>query len=66
MLFRRAAQNDVRFARFTTDSFVAIAFAAQKQIMAAIRRNGLSRHLPSSPVLALVKDLLLGAILADK
>ena len=66
MLFRRAAQNDVRFARFTTDSFVAMAFAAQKQIVAAASRDDLCRLFPTSPVLALVKDVLLGTFLADK
>ena len=66
MLLRRAAQNDVRFASLTADSFTAMAFVTQKQIMAAVPRNDLSRLLPSSPVLALVKNVLLGAILADK
>ena len=58
----------MRFASLTADSFTTIAFAfvTQKQIMAAVPRNDVSRLLPSSPVLALVKDVLLGAILAYK
>ena len=66
MLLRRAAQKDARFASLTADSFTAMAFVTRQQVMAAVPRDDLSRLLPSSPVLALVKDVLLGTILADR